>query len=323
MTLVESATATLERFQLMAVMRAFEEVCRSGFESGDIHGELHSSIGMEAIAAGMAESLRIEDAVVSTHRCHLHAIAKQVPLRPLLAEVFERESGLCRGRGGHMHLFDSRRNFSTTGIVGASLPVALGYAYASWLDDRSAVAVGITGDGGANHGTFHECLNIAGAWRLPFVLLAENNYYAISVPFESVSATETIAERGAAYGAWHERVDGTDVDAVADRFRAAVEHARRGDGPALLEATAYRFAGHYEGDHDMYRSDTYRDEMYKHDPLDITAARLREAGIDQSDLDKIVANSRQEMLALLEDVKSDPLPAASGATDHVYVGLQR
>jgi pyruvate dehydrogenase E1 component alpha subunit len=301
-------------------MRRFEETCRDGVASGEIHGELHVSIGLEAIAAGMAESLRLSDALVSTHRCHLHAIAKGVSLELMLAEIFERETGLCRGRGGHMHLFDPARSFSTTGIVGQSLPVALGYAYAFWMEGKDDIGVGVTGDAGANAGTFHECLNIAGAWKLPFVLLVENNGFGISVPIDAVTATPTIAERGAAYGAWWRQVDGTDVDAVAQGFAAAVAHARSGAGPALLEATAYRFAGHYEGDYDLYRSREYKEAMLESDPLVVTARKLQAHGVaSEAELEAIEHEAHQELLVVMERVRAAPFPAASDARRYVFV----
>jgi TPP-dependent pyruvate/acetoin dehydrogenase alpha subunit len=317
----EASATTLERFRLMALMRAFEEACLEGVEAREIHGELHVGIGQEAIAAGMAESLRPHDAVVSTHRNHLHAIAKGVPLRPMLAEIFERETGLCRGRGGHMHLFDPDRNFSCTGIVGSSLGVALGFAYAAWIAEHDGVGVGVTGDGGANTGAFHECLNIAGAWKLPYVVLVENNEYAISVPITGNLATPTIAERAAAYSAWGRRVDGTDPDAVAAAFAEAVEYARGGRGPAVLEATCYRFRGHYEGDFDLYRpKDEKEAALRDRDPLILTGRRLVERGeVSQPELDSIVEDARRELAGLLAEIRADPAPDPRGARDYVFV----
>jgi acetoin:2,6-dichlorophenolindophenol oxidoreductase subunit alpha len=244
-----------------------------------------------------------------------------VPLRPMLAEIYEKETGLCRGRGGHMHLFDLERNFSCTGIVGSSLGVALGYAYAAWLEGRDSVAVGVTGDGGAGSGAFHECLNIAGAWKLPLVVLVENNRYAISVPIEGNSATETIAERAAAYAAWGRRVDGTDVDAFADAFAEAVEHARSGRGPALLEAACYRFRGHYEGDLDLYRAKDEKEAALRDlDPLVLQRRRLVESGsAAEAELGAIEAEARAEMAALLAEVRGDRMPDPAGALDCVFV----
>ena len=321
-----SPISLLAGFVLMARMRQFEAVCLEGVPTREIHGELHVGVGQEAIAAGMAGALQRRDAVVSTHRCHLHGIAKGVPLYPMLAEVFERESGLCRGRGGHMHLFDAENNFSTTGIVGSSVAVALGYAYAFAIEpsnehgQSSAVAVGVTGDGGANIGAFHESMNMAGAWRLPLVVLVENNQYAISVPIEAVSATETIAERASAYGAWGRRVDGTDFEAMAVAFAEAVDHARSRRGPALLEATCHRFRGHFEGDADHYRTKAQKEAMQAHDPLLLARSRLIERGeATTEELDRIEADAAREMQTLLERVRADPLPQPSEASRFVFV----
>jgi TPP-dependent pyruvate/acetoin dehydrogenase alpha subunit len=317
-----SDPTTLDRFRLMVRMRHFDEACLKGVETGEIHGELHTGIGQEAIAAGMAGFLHDDDAVVSTHRNHTHAIAKGVPLKPMLAEILEKETGLCRGRGGHMHLFDPDRNFSTTGIVGSSLGVALGYAYAFEIEGRNSIAVGVTGDGGANSGAFHECLNIAGAWKLPYVVLVENNLYAISVPFEEVSATPTVAERASAYASWGGRVDGTDVEAVAAAFGEAVSYARGGNGPAILEAACYRLRGHYEGDFDLYRSKDEKDAALRDlAPIAIARRRLLDRGeVTEAELETIVEDSRRELEALLEEVRADPMPHPRGALDYVFAG---
>lgn len=313
--------STLDRYRMMVRMRCFEQACQQGVVSGEIHGEMHVGIGQEAIAAGMWGALRDDDAVVSTHRPHLHGIAKGVPLRPMLAEIYERETGLCRGRGGHMHLFDTAHNFSTTGIVGSSLPVATGYAYAAWLEGRDSVAVGVLGDGAANIGAFHECLNIAAAWKLPLVALVENNLYAISVPVAHVLATPSIAERAAAYNAWGKKVDGTDVDIVAEAFAEAVAHARSGKGPALLEATCYRFSGHYEGDYDVYRTSEEKERMQReHDPLTLTRRKLLERGeVHEADLAAIEQEAQNEIAGILAEVRAAALPDPSGALDGVFV----
>jgi pyruvate dehydrogenase E1 component alpha subunit len=313
----------LARYRAMATMRFFEEACIRGMMARALHGELHTGIGQEAIAAGMIGSLETADALVSTHRNHLHAIAKGVPLKPLLAEIFERESGLCRGRGGHMHPFDPGRNFSATGIVGSSLPVALGYAYAFAMEGRPQIAVGVTGEGGSNAGAFHECLNIAAAWKLPLVLLVENNRWAISVPYEAVMATPTIAERAAAYGAWSRRVDGTDVEAVAEAFAAAAAHARAGRGPALLEATCQRFRGHYEGDHDGYRSREERQRMREsEDPLKLYRDRLVAAGrADAAALDAVLQEERAVIAALYAEVVAEPLPSPAAVMRYSFTDV--
>ncbi len=314
------ATA-IDRFKAMVTMRHFEEACLRGSLAREIHGELHLGIGQEAASAGMVGTLIDGDAVISTHRNHCHGIAKGVPLKPFLAEIFEKETGLCRGRGGHMHPFDPERSFSATGIVGSSIPIALGYAYAFHLEKRTNIAVGVTGEGGTNAGAFHECLNMAAAWKLPLVILVENNAYAISVKIEDVTATPTIAERAGAYGAWGQKVDGTDVEAVARAFAEAAEHARRGKGPAVLEAACSRFRGHYEGDHDGYRSREERKRMREeHDPLTIARRNLVAAGAaTDAEVDEMIDASQQEIAAILAEVRADPLPVGSEALKYRFV----
>jgi 2-oxoisovalerate dehydrogenase E1 component len=304
----------------MLVMRLFDEACVEGSKSGEVHGELHVAVGQEAVAAGMLGALRDDDALVSTHRNHYHGIVKGVPLASMFAEIFERSTGLCRGFGGHMHLFDGGRHFSTTGIVGSSLPVALGHAYASFMENADRVAVGVTGDGGANTGVFYECLNIAGAWKLPLVVLVENNEYAISVPFAEVSATATIAERATAFGAWQRRVDGTDVEAVAEAFAEAVAHTRAGAGAAVLEATCYRFRGHYEGDLDLYRPEPEKERgRRERDPLTIARTRVIERGLStEAELEAVSEEAKHTVEAALREASAGPSPSPADATRYVF-----
>ena len=309
----------LRLLQDMLTMRHFDEACLEGVPTGEIHGELHTGIGQEAIGAALKANLQAGDAVSSTHRNHYHAIAAGVPLRPMLAEIFEKATGLCRGRGGHMHLFDTAHNFSCTGIVGAGLPVALGYAYKFWMQQEPHVAIAVTGDGGTNNGTFHECLNIAGAWKLPLVVLVENNLLAISVPIDEVTATPTIAERANAYNAWGNKVDGTDVEATTAALAQAIEHARGGQGPTILEATCYRFRGHFEGDHDSYRRMSDKEKMRQtFDPITLYRRKLTGAGVSAAELDDMTETSKRHMAALLSDVRQDEHPDASRARDYVF-----
>lgn len=314
-----------EHYRLMVRMRAFENACAAGIGTGELRGELHLANGQEAIAAGMVGGLSPGDWMVSTHRPHLHAIAKGVPLRPLLAEIYEKADGLAGGKGGHVHLFDIQHRFSTTGIVGSSLPVALGHAYAARLEGTTDIAVGITGDGGTNTGQFHETMNMAAIWRLPLVVLVENNDYAISVPANEAIAAPGIAARAAAYGAWGRRVDGTDVEIFATAFAEAVEHARSGAGPALLEASCHRFRGHYEGDLDHYRAKRAREEMlHSGDPIAKARARLLDRdGEDAGALDEVVAAASAEMGELLESVRAAPEPDVARAFDDVFARAVR
>jgi acetoin:2,6-dichlorophenolindophenol oxidoreductase subunit alpha len=311
-----------EFYRTMLDMRHFEEACLEGVPTREIHGELHTGIGQEGIAAGVAPLLRREDALVSTHRNHLHGLAKGVDPRKLMAEIFERQTGLCHGRGGHMHPFDPETRFSATGIVGSSLPIALGFAYAATLERSGAVAVAVAGDGATNTGAFHECLNMAGAWRLPLIVLVENNSYAISVRFADVSATPTVAERAAAYRAWGRRVDGTDVEAVHQAAVEAFDHVRGGNGPAILEAVCHRFQGHYEGDHDTYRPREERKRMrVEHDPLTLAEQRLLDGGLaTEEQLRGWRAASKEQAAQLLAEVRQDPFPPPAELLRHSFVG---
>ena len=313
-------TTLPERYAYMVWMREFELACLEGVPTHEVHGELHLGIGQEAIAAGIAGVLRADDALVSTHRNHLHAIAKGVDMRAMLAEIFERSTGLCGGFGGHMHLFDPSLKFSATGIVGAGLPVAVGHAYAARLRGSDAVAVAVVGDGAVNSGGFHESMNMAGAMRLPVIVVVENNEWAISVPFHLTSATDTVAERASAWGAVGVRVDGNDVVAVASAFQDAVARARSGQGPSIVEATCYRFRGHFEGDSDLYRTEQEKEAHRAQDPLLITRRRLVASGLSTDDvLSKQYAEIRAAVQDLLASVRADPLPDASTARDHVFV----
>jgi pyruvate dehydrogenase E1 component alpha subunit len=312
-----STLTSLDRFTWMARIRAFERACLEGVPTREIHGELHTGIGQEAIAAGLAGWLRDDDALVSTHRNHAHALVKGVNPRALMAEIFERSTGLCGGFGGHMHPFDPSRHFSASGIVGASMPVALGQAYAARIEERDSVAVAITGDGGANHGTFHECMNIASAWGLPLIIVIENNGLAISVEHGMVAATDSLATRADAYEATGVIVDGTDPDAVSEAFGELIDETRRHSRPTVLEADCLRFQGHYEGDPQLYRGEL---ELDPRDPLLLTRRRLRETGVPEDELEAIERAAAAEMQELLASVRLDPSPEPSTALDHVFAG---
>jgi TPP-dependent pyruvate/acetoin dehydrogenase alpha subunit len=310
----------LDRFGYMVWMREFELSCLEGVPTREIHGELHTGVGQEAIGAGMAGFLRADDALTSTHRNHLHAIAKGVDMRAMLAEIFEKDTGLCGGFGGHMHLFDPQLKFSATGIVGAGVPVAAGHAFAARMRGSDAVAVAVIGDGAVNTGAFHEAMNFAGVHQLPLIVVVENNEWAISVPFDKASATATVAERAPAWAAHGVRVDGNDVEAVAQAFGGAVARARSGGGPSIVEATCYRFRGHFEGDADTYRSEQEKNARRAVDPIDITEATLLDRGeatAEQiADIRRTVTDAMAQML---ESVRADSSPPVEHAMRHVFV----
>ena len=314
-----NAISLKDRYGYMLWMRYFELACLEGVPTKEIHGELHTAIGQEAISAAMVGTLRKEDAMCSTHRNHMHAIAKGVDMRAMLAEIFERKTGICGGFGGHMHIFDSNVKFSATGIVGAGVPVALGHAYAARLKNNGAVAFAVVGDGAVNTGAFHEAMNMAGAMSLPLVVLVENNEWAISVPFSASSATETIAERASSWGASGVRVNGLDVEAVAEAFANATERARAGEGPSIVEAMCYRFRGHFEGDADMYRSKEEKEARRSQDPLEITKTALVSRNLaTEEELIGMADSVQTSMAQMLASVRLDPQPDPADAMKYVF-----
>lgn len=312
-----------ERYAYMVWMREFELACLEGVPSREIHGELHTAIGQEAIGAGMAGFLRADDAMCSTHRNHLHAIAKGVDMKKMMAEIFEKETGLCGGFGGHMHLMDPSLKFSATGIVGAGMPVAVGHAYASKnLRKTDSVAVAVVGDGAVNTGAFHEAMNLAGVMQLPLVVVVENNEWAISVPFSAASATETVAQRAPAWAAAGVKIDGNDVEAVAQAFRQAVSRARSGGGPTIIEASCYRFRGHFEGDADTYRTQEEKERRRAIDPVLMTRSKL----LDQGQVSEDVLRAEEEAIRLavqkmLSEVRAESPPKAEHALNHIFAGV--
>lgn len=303
----------------MVRMRAFEIALRDGVENGEIHGEMHIGIGQEAIAAGIEPSLTASDAVVSTHRPHLHALAHGVEPVGLLAELFERAEGLNGGKGGHMHLFASDRQFMCTGIVGASAPIALGYAFAFKRNQAPNIAVAILGDGAMNQGTTAEALNLAALWELPILFLVEDNGFGISVRREDSSAGELV-HRGEPYGIPGFACDGTDVEAVQELASRTVRDVRSDRGPALLVAHAHRHSGHYEGDPDHYRSKDEKAEGLadERDPIARYRATLIGRGWSPDELAALERREQDRVSEWVESAKAKPWPSTAAAFEGVF-----
>lgn len=242
-------------YRMMYLIRRFEESAIEYFKKGDVIGNMHMYIGEEAIAAGVMKALEKEDYVATGHRCDGHLIAKGADINKMMAELMGREEGLCGGRAGKMHQSDpSIGIYSANGIVGAGISLAAGHALYASLYEPNRVAVGFFGDGGANQGAFHECINCAAVWKLPCVFICENNGYAISTKFETATSSKTVSQRGAAYDIPGVHVDGNDVFDVYMAAKEAVDRARSGQGPSLIECVTYRVRGHHEGDDNAYRS---------------------------------------------------------------------
>src|SRR5580765_6305919 len=243
-----SAEHLCQLYRTMQIIRQTEEELARCYQRGLIHGACHTYVGQEAIAAGVSAHLRPDDTVLSTHRGHGHALAKGVPPRELMAELFGRATGCSRGRGGSMHLFAPEIGMmGTSGIVGPCILQAAGAGYSFKLLKTDNVAVAFFGDGAVNNGAFHEGLNMAAIWRLPVLFVCENNQFATEVPFAYASANPSVAERGAAYGIPGIDLDGNDVLAIHEAAGKAITRARRGEGATLLECRTYRTRPHAEG----------------------------------------------------------------------------
>ncbi len=262
------APTARELLRQMLLIRRFEERCAELYSAAKIHGFLHLCIGEEAVSVGAMRSLQPEDNVVSTYREHGHAIARGMPAGPVMAELFGKVTGVSRGRGGSMHLFDaSRRFYGGNAIVGGGLPLAVGLALADQLQHRTAVTACLFGDGAVAEGEFHESLNLAALWKLPVLFLCENNFYAMGTALERHQSQVDISAKGAAYGIPASWVDGMDVVAVLHACRDAAEAARAGGGPRLLEFRTYRFRAHSMYDPELYRSKEEVEQAKRRDPI--------------------------------------------------------
>lgn len=286
---------------------------------GPVPGEMHLAAGQEPVAVGVCAHLRQDDTVVGSHRPHHFAIAKGVPLKPMTAEMFGKDTGLGRGKGGHMHLFDPERKFSCSGIIGASLPPACGAALVNKKRGTDAVAVAFFGEGATNQGAFHESLNLAALWKLPVVFVCEDNKYAISVEKSASTSVAWNADRAAAYGMPGVLVDQNDAVAVYEAAGAAIARARRGEGPTLLEVKTDRYFGHFQGDPETYRAKGEVQELKKNDPIARLAAQLRRHGLlDDAKDAALRAAIGKRVAEAYEYGRSSPYPQPEDALLHVF-----
>jgi pyruvate dehydrogenase E1 component alpha subunit len=319
----------LDLYRMLVKIRTFEErVGEMYYEgklpafdiaAGPIPGEMHLYSGQEAVAAGVCAHLRKDDPVTSTHRPHGHLIAKGVDLNAMMAEIFGKETGLCRGKGGHMHLFDPETHFGCGGIVGGGIPHAVGAAMAIKMRGEDRVAVAFFGEGAANIGAFHESLNLASVWKLPVVFVVEDNLYAISVPKSASTSVRSNAERGAAYGMPGVQVDGQDVIAVYEAAGEAIARARRGEGPSIVEAICYRFRGHFEGDAEGYLGEDEKSSWKEKDPIEILGRQLREQGwFSDEDAETIQSEMTGVVKAAETFARESPYPAPEEALEDVF-----
>ena len=308
-----------EAYRRMALIRAFETKAAECFTRSELAGNIHLYMGQEASGVGTCLALRETDYITSTHRGHGHCLAKGASPDRAMAELFGKETGYCRGRGGSMHIVDVKLGIlGANGIVGAGIPLAAGSALASKVRGDGAVTVAFFGDGASNQGTFHETLNMAAAWKLPVVFLLENNHYGVSTEIHRITNTEYLAPRAAAYGIPGVTVDGTDVEAVYHAAAEAVERARSGGGPTLVETLVYRYQGHYCGDPAAYRPKEYLTEGKAKDPIDRARARLLELGAAAEEVDALDREAAERIEHAYEFAKSSPDPDPAAVIDDVY-----
>lgn len=244
-------------YKTMNDIRNFEDTVHQIFTTGEIPGFVHLYAGEESIATGVCAHLTEKDYITSTHRGHGHCIAKGCDLDGMMAEIFGKETGLCKGKGGSMHIADIDKGMlGANGMVGGGFPIAVGAGLRNKYLKTKDVAICFFGDGAANEGTFHEGINMAAIWKLPVIFVCENNSFAESTSVKYASGSKTIAERSAAYGIPGVRVDGKDLVAVYEAAGEAIDRARNGEGPTILECVTYRNYGHFEGDEQKYKAKT-------------------------------------------------------------------
>jgi pyruvate dehydrogenase E1 component alpha subunit len=307
-------------YQTMLLIRRFEETVNELYMQGRIPSTLHLYIGQEAVATGVTSVLNQDDYVLTTHRPHGHSLAKGVDPRAIMAELFGKATGTCKGKGGSMHVGDIRVGvFPAIAIVGGNTPIAAGAALASKMLKNGRVSVSFFGDGAANEGDWHEAMNAAAIWDLPVIFVCENNLYAASTPFKTAYKIEHIADRACAYGMPGIVVDGNDVLAVRKTALEAVERARKGEGPTLIECVTYRQCGHSRSDPRGYRTREEEAEWKLRDPIDMFRKYLVEqAGIDEARLKQIDAGVEQTIKEAIDFAENSPQPDPQSIYEDVF-----
>lgn len=304
----------------MLRIREFESKAQTLFADGKIPGFVHLYLGEEAVATGVCACLGDEDYITSTHRGHGHIVAKGGDLKFMMAELFGKATGYCKGKGGSMHIADRDKGIlGANGIVGAGHNIAVGAGLSAQLRETDQVCVCFFGDASTNQGTFHESMNLASIWKLPIVFVCENNNYGISMSQARHQAIKDVADRGAAYGIPGIVVDGNDVLAVYEAAAEAVARARKGQGPTLVECKTYRWRGHFEGDPGNYKPKKEQEEWVKKDPIPRFESFLRENTILS---DKEIAACGQQVMDEIKEAirfaEESPDPDMASVVQDIY-----
>src|SRR5438270_9664515 len=310
-----------EMLRQMLTIRRFEERASADYLAGKIYGVVHCYIGEEAVAVGVCSALDRGDRIISTHRGHGHCIAKGADLNRMMAELYGRQTGYCKGKGGSLHIADFGIGMlGANGIVAGGIAIVTGAGLAAQMEGKGGVAVSFFGDGASNAGPFHECLNIAATWKLPMLYVCENNMYAAQTAAAATHALSDVAARAAGYGIPGVVVDGNDIFAVHQAANAAVDRARSGGGPTLIECKTYRWRAHTErkGQPDP-RDQAEREGWMRRDPIALLERRLREQGeLDDAGLQTIEAEIGGALAAAIAFAEASPFPLPEHATDDVF-----
>jgi len=315
-----TATGLKDLYRSMVLIREAEETVLRLFSQNRMPGFIHSYIGEEATAVGVCAPLRPDDYVTSTHRGHGHIVAKGGDLKLFFAELYGKAAGYCKGKGGSMHVADLDLGIlGANGIVGGGIAIAAGAALAAQLRGTDQVAVSFMGDGATDIGVFHESLNLAALWDLPVVFVVENNGYADFIAQRDHQRIEQVSGRAAGYGMAGETVDGNDVEAVQRAAGEAVDRARGGRGPTLLECVTYRWRGHFEGDPQPYRSQDEVEAWKERDPLVLAERRLAGRGeLGEAERDAIRDGVRARVAEAVEFAEAAPMPEPLSALEDVF-----
>ncbi len=305
----------------MLTIRRFEERASDDYQTGAIYGVVHSYIGQEAVAVGVCSALNSDDQIISTHRGHGHCLAKGAEMNPMMAELYGRQTGYCKGKGGSMHIADfSIGMLGANGIVAGGIPIVTGAGLAAQLDGTNRVAVSFFGEGASNAGPFHESLNIAAKWKLPVVYVCENNLWAANTPAAQTVSGVGICERAAGFGIPGMTADGNDVLAVYEVAQRAVERARAGEGPTLIECKTYRLRAHTErvGTEDR-RPPEEVDLWREHDPIERLAGSLHQCGeLSDGDRQKMDEEIMESVEAAVAFAEASPFPQPEAALEDVF-----
>lgn len=309
-------------YETMLKIRFFEEKVEKFFLAGEIPGFVHLYIGEESIATGVCSNLTKNDYIESTHRGHGHTIAKGADINKMMAEIFGKKTGHCKGKGGSMHIADfSVGMLGANGVVGGGYTLATGAALASKMQKTDKVSIVFFGDGASNRGTFHEAANMAAVWKLPVIFVCEANEWASTTPYLTTTSVANIADRAVGYGMPGVIVDGNDVFKVYEAAKEAVERARQGGGPTFIEAKTYRIRGHYVGDPEMYRTKEEVQERFEsNDPIkNFEKKVIEESLMTKKELDDIREKAYKIIEDAVEFAHNSPYPDPSELYDDLYV----